>query len=187
MSDRDATDSQDSDAISAQERALFRDAIGPVQALPPEQRRQRPAKPCPSTRPRQTQAAPTAAVELADAPATDIDTGDSLSWRRNGVQLSVMRKLHRGHYRCQAELDLHGLVVATARRQLAQFLYTAKQRDYRCIRIIHGKGLSSGARGPVLKRHVAGWLRTCDDVLAYCSAPNHAGGTGAVQVLLRHG
>lgn len=176
----------DEQPISTQERQLFRNSIGPVQALPENRQCQQPMRPAPSPRPRQTQADAEAVMqELFDAPAIDVDTGDSLSWRRNGVQLSVLRKLRRGHYRCQAELDLHGLFVATARQQLAEFLHHALQRDYRCVRIVHGKGLRSGQRGPVLKTKVNGWLRRRDEVMAFCSTPQHDGGTGAVYVLLK--
>src|SRR5699024_4636020 len=101
---------RDNEPVSAQERLLFRNAMGDVQALPNRQRRRRPSPPPPSTRPRQREADEQAVLaELLDAPPIDIETGDNLAWRRHGVQLSVLRKLRRGHYSCQAELDLHGL------------------------------------------------------------------------------
>lgn len=126
-------------------------------------------------------------TELFDDPPPDPDlaTGDELVYRRNGVQSSVMRRLRRGYYRCQAEIDLHGMVVATARLSLADFLQEAHDFNYRCVRIIHGKGLRSGHRGPVLKTKVTGWLRQRNEVLAYISARPVDGGTGALYVLLR--
>lgn len=186
MTRQNADHNPDKDTISAQERRLFRATIGPVQTLPENRQRQQPVRPPPSPRPRQTEADAEAVMqELLDTPPVDVETGDSLSWRRNGVQLSVLRKLRRGHYRCQAELDLHGLFVATARRQLAEFLRHAQRHDYRCVRIVHGKGLRSGQRGPVLKPKINGWLRRRDEVMAFCSTPQHDGGTGAVYVLLK--
>jgi len=173
-------------AISDIESALFRDAVGPVARLDKGKRRA-PWRRTPSPRPAMREADEQAVIgELLDTPPPDdIETGDDLLHRREGVQLSVMRKLRRGQYRCQAEIDLHGMVVDVARHCLAVFLREALDRDYRCVRVVHGKGLRSGNRGPVLKIKVAGWLRQRDEVLAYCSAREHDGGTGAVYVLLR--
>lgn len=172
--------------ISDDESTLFRDAVGPVAQLDKGKRRA-PWRQMPSPRPAMREADEQAVIsELLDMPPPDIiETGDDLFHRREGVQLSVMRKLRRGHYRCQAEIDLHGMIVDVARHCLAVFLREALDRDYRCIRVVHGKGLRSGNRGPVLKLKVAGWLRQRDEVLAYCSAREYDGGTGAVYVLLR--
>lgn len=187
MSDRNTKQGRTDGNVDANERSLFREAIGPVQELPQGQRRPRPSSAPPRPRPRQTEADAEAVMqELLDAPPIDIETGENLSWRRNGVQLGVLRKLRRGHYRCQAELDLHGMFVDTARRSLARFLHETLAHDYRCVRIVHGKGLRSGPQGPVLKAKIGGWLRKRDEVLAFCSAPEHDGGTGALYVLLRN-
>ncbi|MFC3105528.1 Smr/MutS family protein [Salinisphaera aquimarina] len=173
------------DGISDDDRLLFRDAVGPVDAVRAAHRR-RPWQRLPSARPAMREADERAVIgELFDPPPPDIETGDDLFHRREGVQLSVMRKLRRGQYRCQAEIDLHGMVVDVARHCLAVFLREALDRDYRCVRVVHGKGLRSGNRGPVLKVKVEGWLRQRDEVLAYCSARATDGGTGAVYVLLR--
>lgn len=172
-------------SISEEERSLFRDSVGTVKDVPSGKRR-RLWRRTPSARPAMREADERAVIgELLDLPPPDIETGDDLFHRREGVQWSIMRKLRRGQYRCQAELDLHGMVVDVARHCLAVFLREALDRDYRCVRIIHGKGLRSGNRGPILKVKVAGWLRQRDEVLAYCSARQTEGGTGAVYVLLR--
>ena len=113
------------------------------------------------------------------------DTGDEISFRREGVQDSVMRRLKRGEYRVDEVCDLHGLRVDEARALLREFLADALARGLRCVRIIHGKGLTSPNREPVLKGKVRRWLAQWDDVLAYCEAPRHAGGGGAVIALLR--
>ena len=174
--------------ISDDDSALFRDAVGPVTEVAKGQRR-RPWRHMPSARPAMREADEQAVIgELLDfSPGDDIETGDDLFHRREGVQLSVMRKLRRGQYRCQAEIDLHGMIVDVARQSLAIFLREALDADYRCVRIVHGKGLRSGRRGPVLKTKVAGWLRQRREVLAYCSARPNDGGTGALYVLLRRG
>ena len=110
--------------------------------------------------------------------------GDELVYHRAGVQISVLRKLRRGQYRVQAEIDLHGLTVSEAKQALRDFLAQALDRQLRCVRIIHGKGLRSGHRGPVLKGAVSAVLRRVDAVVAYVSARQVDGGTGAVYVLL---
>ncbi len=114
------------------------------------------------------------------------ETGEELAYLRPGLQHRVLRRLKRGYYRVAAELDLHGMTAATARHTLTRFLNRCRQRDYRCVRIIHGKGRRSSNRGPILKGKVDRWLRQRAEVLAFCSARPVDGGTGAVYVLLQH-
>lgn len=104
---------------------------------------------------------------------------------RPGIGSDVLSKLRRGHWKVQAEVDLHGHVSTEAHDALADFLDDARTAGMRCVRVIHGKGLTSPGREPVLKGKVRRWLQRWDDVLAYCEAPRHAGGGGAVIVLLR--
>lgn len=114
-----------------------------------------------------------------------LETGDTLLYRAEGIQDGVMRKLKRGQYHLDAELDLHGCNRERAHTLITQFLARSLDRGFRCVRIIHGKGNRSPNSGPVLKIHVASWLRRRQDVVAYCSARPSDGGTGAVYVLLR--
>ncbi|MGO9933495.1 MAG: Smr/MutS family protein [Steroidobacteraceae bacterium] len=111
--------------------------------------------------------------------------GAALSFQRAGVRPQVMRRLRRGLYPAEDELDLHGLNQSAARDRLADFLAHSRDSGRRCVRIIHGKGYRSGARGPVLKTAVDLWLRRHLDVMAFTSARAIDGGTGAVYVLLR--
>ena len=104
---------------------------------------------------------------------------------RPGIGSDVLAKLRRGHWSLQGELDLHGLTSEEARDQLADFLLDARARGARCVRVIHGKGLTSPRKEPVLKGKVRRWLAHWDDVLAYAEAPRHAGGGGAVLILLK--
>jgi DNA-nicking Smr family endonuclease len=104
---------------------------------------------------------------------------------RTGLGTDVLARLRRGHWVVQRELDLHGMVADEAQDALADFLADARGRGVRCVRVIHGKGLTSPNREPVLKGKVRRWLSHWDEVLAYCEAPRHAGGSGAVVVLLR--
>ena len=173
--------------VSEDERSLFRELAGPVTTETRAQRR-RIERPLPSARPLMREADEAAVLEeLFDdlPPDPDLGMGDDLWHRQNGIQYGVMRRLRRGHYRCQAEIDLHGMIVDVARHCLSVFLRDCLDRGYRCIRIVHGKGLRSGNRGPVLKNKVSGWLSQRSEVLAYCSARQVDGGTGALYVLLK--
>jgi DNA-nicking Smr family endonuclease len=150
-------------------------------------------KPKPRARLRKTGAPQAAgAPPAADLPAdeaaatADIVTGEeALSFQRAGVRPQVMRRLRRGLYPIDAELDLHGLSQSAARDELAVFMALSRDRGYRSVRIIHGKGYRSGARGPVLKIAVNHWLRLHLNVVAFVSARGIDGGTGALYVLLR--
>lgn len=104
---------------------------------------------------------------------------------RAGLGTDVLVRLRRGQWSVQGELDLHRLTSAEARDALADFLFAARGHGLRCVRVIHGKGLSSPNREPVLKYKVRRWLSQWDEVLAYCEAPRHSGGSGAVVVLLK--
>ncbi len=115
----------------------------------------------------------------------DLETGEELIFLRTGVQRSVLRKLRRGYYSVRAELDLHGMVVPQAREAVVYFLHECKINQYRCIRIVHGKGRGSWNKQPVLKGKLSRWLQQRDEVLAFCSARQFDGGTGAVYVLLK--
>lgn len=117
----------------------------------------------------------------------DLECGETLSYRAPGIQDGVMRRLRRGQYRVEQVLDLHGLNRERARHAVGGFLAECQAQDWRCVRIIHGKGNGSPNTGPVLKAHVDSWLRRRRDVLAFCSARPVDGGSGAVYVLLRAG
>jgi DNA-nicking Smr family endonuclease len=106
------------------------------------------------------------------------------TFRRAGLGADIVSKLRRGHWAVQAELDLHWHTTDEARAALALFLVEARSHRWRCVRVIHGKGLSSPNREPVLKGKVRRWLTQRNEVLAYCEAPRHGGGSGAVLVLL---
>lgn len=114
-----------------------------------------------------------------------LESGAEANYVREGVSPQVLRRLRRGHWVVQDEVDLHGLRRDEARLALAEFLRHCRARGMRCVRVIHGKGLTSPNREPVLKGKVRRWLARWDDVLAYCEAPQHAGGGGAVLVLLQ--
>ncbi len=115
----------------------------------------------------------------------DMQPGDSLTYVQAGVQKQVFRKLKRGQYSVEAELDLHGLTRDEAQLQLNEFILYVRNHGLRCVRIIHGKGYGSSNQGPVIKPLVNQWLRKRDEILAFCSARPVDGGTGAVYVLVK--
>jgi DNA-nicking Smr family endonuclease len=131
-------------------------------------------------------------MPLIDSSATDgggaeagLQGSTALLFQRGGVRTQVIRRLRRGLIPIEDELDLHGLTQTAARDRLAEFLQNTRSAGIRCVRIIHGKGYRSGARGPILKIAVDLWLRRHLDVMAFSSARPIDGGTGAVYVLLR--
>ena len=146
---------------------------------------QRPAPP-PVARSAEADARAVMAELLADpVDIDDLEYGETLSYRAAGVQEGVLRRLRRGHYRIEGQLDLHGYNRNQARLAVTDFLAECQARMWRCVRIVHGKGNGSPNSGPVLKAHVDSWLRRRRDVVAFCSARPSDGGTGAVYVLLR--
>lgn len=123
-------------------------------------------------------------TETDDFIDVNISTHDFLEFRRDGIQHKLFQDLQRGLIPVESTLDLHGLRVAEARSELAQFIPWCAHRGYRCIRIIHGKGQRSAQQQPILKQKVNQWLPQREEVLAFVSTPRRDGGTGAVYVLL---
>lgn len=116
---------------------------------------------------------------------TLLDVDDALSFRRPGIGTDVTRKLRKGQWSIQRELDLHGLRREEARESLATFIRTACREGIRCVRVVHGKGLGSPGKTPVLKSKVQSWLVQKTEVLAFVQARGDEGGAGALVVLLK--
>ena len=115
----------------------------------------------------------------------ELESGDTLAFMRPGLSRQFLRKLRNGHWATQDQLDLHGFRSDAARALLVAFLAQAVKRGYRCVLVVHGKGLGSKNREPVLRRKVAGWLAQRNEVLAFCQARPADGGSGAVAILLK--
>lgn len=122
---------------------------------------------------------------LSDQAPLEIEAGDEWVFLSPGVSRQTLRRLRRGYWPVQAQLDLHGLNREEARFRLAVFLDSSLRQGMRCVRVIHGKGLSSRNGEPVLKLSVGGWLSQREDVLAFCQARPEDGGGGAIVLLLR--
>jgi DNA-nicking Smr family endonuclease len=117
--------------------------------------------------------------------STLLDIDDALSFRRPGIGTDVTRKLRQGHWSLQREIDLHGLRREDAREALANFIRESHRQGIRCVRVVHGKGLGSPGKAPVLKSKVQGWLIQKSEVLAFVQARGDEGGAGALVVLLK--
>jgi DNA-nicking Smr family endonuclease len=172
------------------DRLLFERTVGPVQPLVAPQRVQRPtSRPTPMPQQRQLDEQAVMREALSDAfdAETLLHTDEHLSYRHPGVGPDVVRKLRQGQWRIQAELDLHGLRTDEAREHLTDFMREAIRLGLRCVRVIHGKGLGSPGKTPVLKSRVHSWLAQKTEVMAFVQARPAEGGAGALVVLLRPG
>ena len=166
----------------------FRSAVGAVTPLAIRQRVEHdrpPHPPVPHKRIEDNQQVLIASVSDEFEIDTLLHTDAELSFRRPGIGPDVLRKLRRGDWVIQDELDLHGSRVDAARALLAHFLHDAVRRGLRCVRVVHGKGLGSKDRQPVLKGKARMWLAQREEVIAFCQARPAEGGGGALVVLLR--
>ena len=172
--------------MSDDDTDLFRRVMSDAKPLRSEARIEPPArKPKPWARFRRADEKEVLRESLQD----DLDTmessnAESMRYRRPSVGRRTMRKLARGRYSVQDDIDLHGMTVDEAKPRLTDFINNSVRKGHLCVRIVHGKGLGSGDRGPVLKSAVSRWLRKWDSVLAFVSARQVDGGTGAIYVLL---
>jgi DNA-nicking Smr family endonuclease len=169
------------------DEALFREAMGGVTPLKPDNRTAR------ESAPKKKLKRPPVQHDSLDLPDRfgeamfEEECPDYLSFERaGGAQKSVLKKLRTGKMPIDDVLDLHGLTIDEASRELAAFLDDCQQLGHRCIIIVHGKGFRSQNK-PVIKPMVNHWLRQAHEVLAFYSALPRDGGTGAVYVLLRKG
>jgi DNA-nicking Smr family endonuclease len=170
------------------ERNAFRTAVGDTEPLRPHGRIEPSPQPVPPiARQFERDESRALAESLSDEIDLErlLDTDDALSYRQPGIGADVVRRLRRGHWVIQDQIDLHGLRVDEAREAMTAFLSQCLKREVRCVRVVHGKGLGSPSREPVLKGKVLRWLTQHADVLAFCQAGPTDGGSGALLALLR--
>jgi DNA-nicking Smr family endonuclease len=169
------------------ERNLFTRAVGKVAPIANQERVWSPPQ-RPSTRPLQQDLDDEAVMHESMSDEFDIstllDVDDQLSFRRPGIGTDVTRKLRKGEWSIQGQIDLHGLRSDEARNAMGQFIRDAKRMGWRCVRVVHGKGLGSPGKEPVLKSKVQRWLVQKNEVLAFVQAKPSDGGGGALIVLL---
>lgn len=185
-SGRDRDHNRRQPGVAADDVKLFREAVRDIKPLPPPNRIVHSPKPAPV--PIQSlldnHDALAASLNGASSPEQSMETGEELVFLRPGLPLNVLRQLRRGRWIAQDALDLHGLTQVQARAALAEFFAECLRRRLRCVRIVHGKGLRSPNREPVLKGKLHLWLAHRNEILAYCQAPQNLGGSGALLVLL---
>jgi len=170
------------------ESNLFSRAIGAVKTLPDTRKAHLPLplpEPLALQKQRDEQSVLREAISDDFDVTTLLETDEQLSFRRPGIGTDVTRKLRRGDWRIQRELDLHGLRTEDAREALGGFIREATKLGLRCVRVVHGKGLGSPGKAPVLKSRVQGWLIQKNEVLAFVQARPVDGGAGALLVLLQ--
>ncbi len=167
-------------------RALFQAAVGDARRLTFDRVHHEPPPPpaIPRQRQRDEQAALAESIRAPDLLDLHLEGGDEAAWLKPGISPRLLRDLRRGRWVIQAHLDLHGMNRDEARQQVGLFLAECRDHGQRCLRIVHGKGLGSPRREPVLKHLVLGWLAQRRDMLAFCQARPADGGAGAVIVLI---
>jgi DNA-nicking Smr family endonuclease len=163
---------------------LFQQALGGVIPLPPSNRIPL-AQPLRRTPPHCT----AIRTDLIEDTLSDNDAGGDVptEFLRSGMSRMTLRNLRRGRWPMQDTLDLHGFQSGAARKMLLEFLSEAMRHSLRFVCVIHGKGWQTGGKEGVLKSRVRHWLAQYSEVLAFCEAPQNAGGSGAVWVLLKAG
>ena len=175
--------------LAQAQQQLFARSVGPVRPLASKHRQNKPAagarpEPLPVQHRLDEQAVMREALSDDFDVETLLDTDEALSYRRPGLGPDVVRKLRRGGWRLQGQIDLHGLRREDARQALADFIREAHKNGWRCVRVVHGKGLGSPGKTPVLKGRVQSWLVQKKEVLAFVQARPAEGGAGALVVLL---
>jgi DNA-nicking Smr family endonuclease len=159
--------------------------VEPLRSPRRVERRRAPAAPVPQQTRRDERAALEESLHGPRSVDDAIESGEELVFLREGLSRQTLRKLRRGHWVVQDELDLHGMNRVQAADAVAGFLRECRARHVRCVRIVHGKGRGSHNREPVLKGKLRKWLVVRDDVLGFCQAPAADGGSGALLVLLK--
>lgn len=123
---------------------------------------------------------------LQDAESSrGVGAHESLLFHRKGLRLQELTRLKKGDFDLEWTLDLHGMTLEAAEPQLRHFIDQAWLKKRRFLLIIHGKGYNSETGYPILKNLVNQRLQQFVEVLAFCSAQQKDGGTGAAYVLLK--
>ncbi|NHZ93470.1 DNA mismatch repair protein MutS [Massilia sp. CCM 8733] len=192
---REKAEREERQRVAVQEANLFNSAIGGVKKMPESNRFVPNAPPGVNVKIKpakvfRSQAEDDAAVlreSLSDQFEVDhlLEDDPSLSFSRAGIGPDVVRKLRKGYWPVQDELDLHGLRRDGAREAIGDFLHKAGKRKLRCVCVIHGKGLGSAGGEPVLRSMVHSWLEQKDEVIAFCAANVDGRSHGALIVLLK--
>jgi len=170
------------------DKELFIKAAGVVQPITDQRKailERKPIEPNPVQKKRDEESVLRESLSDEFDATTLLSTDADLSYTRPGIGPDIVRKLRLGHWTIQAEVDLHGLRIDEARDALGRFIREVQKQGLRCVRVVHGKGLGSPGKTPVLKARVLSWLVQKNEVLAYVQAKPAQGGAGALVVLLQ--
>ena len=180
------------DAQLQSDAEVFQSLIGPVRKFAPMPTPAQPPLPVPDAAMSRADEAHVL-IELQELPdnadlleLSALEGADRMQYLANGYPPKILRKLRRGQFKVQDEIDLHHMPLPVAKAALTLFLHEAKQRRIACVLLVHGKGLRSGMTGPVLKNMLDRDLRRRQDVIGFTSAPLSQGGTGALLLLLKN-
>ena len=166
--------------------SLFRDAVRDVEPLPATDKAIHSRKlPRPNIKNTTRDKFSTPDDSFSDRVLPEMEAGDERSFLTPGVSRKTLKQLRRGYWKINARLDLHGFTRDEVLQELGAFLNTCNKRGFRCVQVIHGKGLNSKNSEPILKTMVWSWLTQHNHVLAFCQANPAEGGSGAVLVLLK--
>jgi DNA-nicking Smr family endonuclease len=172
--------------LSSEDQDLFRQTVGNVRRMYSDKAVLSPNhKPKPYPKPAVINIDGQLIDTATSLAITKVSSEDSLSFLNTGLQHNILKKLRRGQFGVDAELDLHGLSSTEAKHQLLHFLHDCVEDGCRCVHIVHGKGHRSPDNHPILKNNLNLWLRQHPAVQAFCSAAPKDGGAGALWVLLQ--
>ncbi len=174
---------------------LFLAAVRGVVPIPPEERNHvrgaaRPPISMPTALERE-RAEALAALEGLITGTTRFDvseTDEHVEGMVVGLDLRTLRKLRAGEFSYQAYVDLHGMTADEAKAAVRELVLGSVRVGRRCVLVIHGRGLKSRDRRPVLKDALKHWLTRGElgrVVLAFSTARVCDGGNGAMYILLR--
>ncbi len=105
--------------------------------------------------------------------------------QKSGLSHRDFTRLKQGKYCREKELYLRGYTVEKATTQLKQFIDQSVWSGFRCVKIVHGKGMNSPNGISHIKLECQRILALNKFVIGYTRALPNDGGTGAKYVLLK--
>jgi len=164
-------------AVSAEDQALFLEAVRGAQPLATRDRVAVPPSPPSPVR---------VAVLPPEVKLAVEGDGTRYSARAPGVSLAQVAELRTGKVHLEATLDLHGISVDEGVAKLRAFLVESRDLGRRRVRVIHGRGLHSEAGAPLREAVVSDLLGAASGLVrAFATACASDGGEGATIIFVR--
>lgn len=114
-----------------------------------------------------------------------VSAHESLFYQQPSIRKQDIIKLKKGFFPIEITEDLHGKTESIAENSIHSFIQEAIEHQCKYGLIIHGKGYNSNSEQPILKNLVNQLLTGHSNILAFCSAQQKDGGTGAVYILFK--